>query len=107
MTSLVESPSITITRIQQLSPEHKALWDAADYIEKHGKSVGDYGEDGGPRCVIGAIWSVNGNDSRRPRQSLQLRLGIPGDGGLGIEEWSDSTDTETVIKTLREVALSE
>lgn len=31
---------------------------AADYIEKNGWRRGNFGEDGGPRCMFGAIRSV-------------------------------------------------
>lgn len=37
------------------------LLDAAKYIEEHGwRNTGGYGEEGGPRCLLGAIKSTLG-----------------------------------------------
>ena len=42
----------------------EALYAAADYIRKHGWQKYDMGCDGGPRCIVGALYSATGMDPR-------------------------------------------
>jgi hypothetical protein len=36
----------------------QVLRGAADYIREHGWLRGRQGQDGGPRCMVGAMWSI-------------------------------------------------
>ena len=58
----------------------EALRRAAGYIEEHGLS-GDFGEDGGPRCVYGTFSSFGHHDTgwRFRRFIHALGLGYPVD----------------------------
>lgn len=47
----------------------------AQYLLDHGWLQRDYGNDGGPRCIIGAFWSVSGlepNAAEYPRPGAKL-----------------------------------
>lgn len=97
----------------------KDLRAAADYLRVHGKLSGKgmtgFGEDGGPRCVIGAIGSVvpecepvfmfdgTGNFSRAARR-YALVLGFSTEGD--VYAWSDASTLEEVVDRLESVALN-
>ena len=63
---------------------------AADYIRIHGWRKHDYGNDGGPRCVLGALKSVGDFGEWRhvtnqpPALALLERIGKP------VEKWNDA-----------------
>jgi hypothetical protein len=39
----------------------QVLRGAADYLREHGWRRRQYGCDGGPRCMMGALWSAGGD----------------------------------------------
>lgn len=75
---------------------HQVLVAAKAYLLNHGWKQHDYGEDGGPRCMAGAVASVRGVDifdyTRHPAPVYEVLDAISfGKGGLGVGVpfWND------------------
>lgn len=77
--------------MQSPSEVARILTDAADYLEVNGWVQGTYGDDGGPRCIMGAIASV---EKRAIQYDIEGRCVATGTLGnyLGMipHEWNDS-----------------
>lgn len=84
----------------------EAFLKMADYLEKHGWQRGTYGADGGPRCLIGALYSVVVEGSPWTRGNVERQLGERLGVSLELlEEWNDEqTDGPAVVAKLREIA---
>jgi len=91
---LVEPPVV--------SPVAEVLLGAAEYIEKFGWKQRDFGDDGGPRCMLGAVMSQCKNTYTDIMSAAQLHLQRQGK----FMSWNDSpgrTKAE-VIDALRSAA---
>lgn len=59
---------------------------AKAYLIDHGWQRGYYGANGGPRCLVGAMWSVSGGSDLVPQDAyFALYDAI----GAAPEEWND------------------
>jgi hypothetical protein len=88
--------------------------EAAEYLEEYGWIKGDMGQHGGPRCLTGAIESVNGMGSNRELAFIvsALELGAcfmpdcDGSCGSPVVAWNDDPGrtADEVINTLHALA---
>ena len=89
-----------------LTPQ-QVLLAAADLMEKCGKATGQYVDEQGRVCALGAIGRsllfscCDGEDTIRFRSAVDDLLRKHIGEELLITEWSDASDAATVIATLR------
>jgi hypothetical protein len=74
-----------------VEPWRKVLLDAADYIDVHGWCRGGYGDDGGPRCILGAIRSVVPAHSVFTRGVALAAVNVfAARFGFAVSDWNDT-----------------
>lgn len=102
-----------MTSRRLLTPDTKALLDAADYIEAHGLHKGSYREMGAlermPRvCAIGAIVMATDDGGARSSAGIRLAEFIGLSKDHGIPDWNDAPErtADEVIAALRGAALT-
>lgn len=96
-----------VTEAPVLEPAKKLLWDAAAYMEKHGKAGAEnngLGENG-EACAHWALVLANKGRANGKKISA-ARLILTERIGGWITDWSDSSDQETVVSAMRAAALS-
>ena len=95
------------TETPVLSEVGKVLWDAADYIEKHGWCQNLYGSAKGSVCLRGAIMQVAWRDAPLKHAALRHTDFFMGDGDYGASlRFNDAPGRtkEEVISALRSAA---
>lgn len=102
-----------MTSRRLLTPDTKALLDAADYIEAHGLHKGSYREMGAlermPKvCAIGGIIMATDDGSARSDAGVRLANFIGATQDHGIPDWNDAPErtADEVVAALRGAALS-
>jgi hypothetical protein len=106
MNATQAQPSIDITRVTELEPWRAHLLAAADYIEEKGWQRCSLGLPGGPRCVLGALTSVE-HEAGGITNSAFYFARFLGRTVSAIGGWNDApgrTQAE-VVETLRRCAL--
>lgn len=84
---------------------------AAEYLEEYGWTQRTLGNDGGPRCMMGGIYSVTDTKTYFTAakficQALEIPLRNSGRGGAEVADWNDdpSRTADEVINTLHALA---
>lgn len=86
--------------------EHDVLVAAKSYLLNHGWMQGDYGEDGGPRCALGALKSARDVLFGDDHPATKRLAAIVGD--WCVCDWNDADDRtfDDVIAAFDEAILA-
>jgi hypothetical protein len=97
----MEHPTKTLPAVSvpELSPERRLLWEAANWMEQNGWQPNAGG------CAIRALYEACCWRDYETREAAQDRL-QQHIGDIPIAWWSDSSGRATVVKTLRDCAVS-
>lgn len=68
---------------------HMVLVRAKEYLLNHGWQQGNYGGDGGPRCMLGAVRSVDDSEGDN-HPAVQILEGYVCPDGDLLNRWNDA-----------------
>lgn len=102
-----------MTSRRLLTPDTKALLDAADYMEKHGHCKGSYRRTRHPEsmptvCAFGAILMATDDGDTRSQAAQRLAAFVGATEDHGVPDWNDAPErtADEVIAALRGAAMT-
>src|SRR5262245_42447187 len=103
---LPTAPLAAPVEIPTLSPARQLLWDAANYMEKHGKNGLGESWCGEKVCAVVAIARADGNRGCTDPVWNAWQLLKRQIGSEEITVWSDRSSQATVVAAMRAAAVS-